>query len=299
MKKRYYLILILIFLVLLISIFYISQETTRRISTSEINKIRQEMKACGFGIFGVGAAQSDSIQFLPDPQNQLGCVAKFTVRPGDLVNRGNRAEINRNFLDPPGSEVWYSWNFLIPNSYIDTTFFNQDTNKGNWVIIGQFHGEPDPNNFTQTSGRSPPISFGYAYFSKDDPGYDRATSIIKTQNAVGFIEGWDNQPVLALGYGTPSATIAYLPINKGKWYNVVLHVKWSQENDGFIEVFVNDVSMTQGKVYGPNMDNQIPNYLKVGMYREPSIPHTNSIYFSKISYGRTRPELSEKQWGIE
>lgn len=74
------------------------------------------------------------------------------------------------------------------------------------------------------------------------------------------------------------------PLARGQWHDFVLRVKWSDSDDGFVEMYHN------GKVALPKTAaaTQLPgqlNYLKMGLYRSREISQTASIYFDDVRMG--------------
>jgi len=67
----------------------------------------------------VEANQDDfkSIQVVTSPLDEDQYVAKITLRPGDIVNGGNRSELSHDNHDPYMSKVYYSWKFMFDPDY--------------------------------------------------------------------------------------------------------------------------------------------------------------------------------------
>jgi hypothetical protein len=80
---------------------------------------------------------SESIVLVKSPVRAGNYSAKMTVRPGEYVHHGNRAEITHNLDDPPGTVGWYGWSVLIPEDY------PMDKDPSHWQIITQFHDQPN------------------------------------------------------------------------------------------------------------------------------------------------------------
>lgn len=87
---------------------------------------------------GKEAARDDSIQIVTDPVRSGRYAARFTVRAGERVSNGNRAEVFHDNGDRAGSEVWYRWSFLIPDDFVDVEWKPKL-----WQCIGQWHDQPD------------------------------------------------------------------------------------------------------------------------------------------------------------
>lgn len=223
----------------------------------------------GIGAWGKETARPDSAQIVTSPVRKGHYAVKFTLRPDDIAAKKNRAEltIKDKFIEnfPPSSEAWYSWSFLVPEDYTDAP-------SDKFQIMGQWHHRPPPGEtfeyFERVYGRGggPPISINYGKKG--------------------------NQTGIALTYGATSPlvsgrTVAIHQIEKGQWIDLVFHIRWSTGNDGFIEAWFNGEPWTQGKVYGPNMYNEVPNFLKIGLYREFGIETTNSVYFDEVKIGES------------
>ena len=195
---------------------------------------------------------------------------KLTIHPDDITqvagkNKKNRLEVAYDNLDEEGSEIYYGWSFLVPKD----NKFKPEGGSG-FNIIGQWHDRPDKNKGEtreQTAGKNPPIAV--------------------------YMGTLNNQPGIRINYGlrdVNAGAVGDSPIELGKWNDIVFHIKWSQKEDGFVEVFHNGESIT-GKVYGPNMHNSVPHYWKTGFYRglvgDDSTPTTNSIYIDEIRIGHS------------
>ena len=94
-----------------------------------------------------------------------------------------------------------------------------------------------------------------------------------------------------------------MPVTKGTWTEILFHIGWSPGDDAFVSLWVNgepivarindtDLVLTDGeaKAFGPNMYNQAPHYLKLGIYRNPNFTSTNSVYFDDAWISPTKPE---------
>ncbi|MEQ8554276.1 MAG: heparin lyase I family protein [Cyclobacteriaceae bacterium] len=85
--------------------------------------------------------------------------------------------------------------------------------------------------------------------------------------------------------GSPYGTFE---IPYGEWFDVLIHIKWSLEYDGFIEMFVNGQPNTpyngvDNKVYGKTLKNTGANYLKFGQYTNSPTEGTDTIYFDNLN----------------
>lgn len=96
----------------------------------------------------------------------------------------------------------------------------------------------------------------------------------------GFDPSWDEVSIFALVYG--GETIALTAVQKDEWIRLKYHIKWSLEGDGFMQAWINEEPFTDGRVLGSNMLNKASHYFKFGLYRNPTIPFTNSIYYDSV-----------------
>lgn len=213
---------------------------------------------------GKEAARADSVAVVTGPVRSGRYAARFTVRPGERVSNGNRAEI---FTDPghqAGSEVWYAWSFLIPDDFVDTEWRPKL-----WQCIGQWHDQPDKSlgeTWANFPGRSPSIAVYYT-----------------SKNGKSAIEFWAG----TYGKDENQTIVARAPIVKGEWQDVMFHIRWSQGADGFVEPFLNGKPVIapdekEHRAYGANMWNAASHYLKIGLYRTSEITTTNSVYFDEV-----------------
>ncbi len=219
-------------------------------------------------------ARSDSIQVVANPVRAGRYAAKFTVRAGEIINNGNRAEIVRQNNDKAGSEAWYAWSFMIPRDFPDVEWKPKL-----WQCLGQWHDQPDPargETWDNLPSHSPSIAVYYT-----------------SKNGVSALEVW---------YGTyqkgeTQKIIATAPVRKGEWLDLMFHIRWSQGNDGFVAPFLNGKPLIAPdgschRACGRNMWNGVPHYLKIGLYRSSAITSTNSVYFDEVRIGPSRASVA-------
>ena len=202
--------------------------------------------------------------------------AKFTVSPDSYVNNGNRAELAFDQQIKEGEVTTYEYSVLIPSDYQDVNSLKAEDGKPNWQVLGQWHDQPDiclGETWNDLGSNSPPIAIYYSYLTKEDPEYLKILSGSEISEIYGADPNWDNVSVLTLDYG--GKTIAISQIEKGTWYRLKFDIKWSQGDDGHIQVWINDEPFSDGLVSGSNMHNAASHYFKFGLYRNPTIPYTN------------------------
>lgn len=222
-------------------------------------------------VWGCEIAGEDRLQLESSRVIEGMSSIKFTLHSDDFVNGGERAEISLIDSDPLCSEAWYRWSFMVPEEYIDTP-------DARWTLFGQWHDQPEEGqSWDDFPNHSPMIGVYYGHETTDDPDYG-----IKVY--YGLHE--NNRPVFDDGF----------TIEKGRWYTLKFHILWSRSDDGFIELWIDGERVTpyngtDYKLYGANMYNSAPAYLKLGIYRDPDVDTTNSIYYDDFRSGGSEAAL--------
>ncbi len=231
----------------------------------------------------IEAKHSTDIEISSDTFNQGSKSVRFSVSPDSYINRGNRAELTFDQMIKSGAETFYMYSLFIPDDYQDVGSIKADDGKPNWQILGQWHEQPDEclgETWDDIANNSPPIAIYYNYLTKSDPEYLNLLADPEFMNLYGVDTNWDDVSTLALEYG--GNTVAIHEINKGAWIDLKLHIKWSEGNDGFIQAWIDNKMLTNGIVIGSNMLNKASHYFKFGLYRNPTIPYTNEVYYDDI-----------------
>ena len=216
---------------------------------------------------------------------------KFTVQPGDISSNGNRSELSLfKSQDPQCSEAWYGWSMLIPIDYSPPT-----TGLG-FQTVGDWHSQPDPSNPNATPGQAPiGLNIVHANHISNTTGKD-----LLVMNSKRLVNG-----VIV------RQRVFEQEINFGDWNDLILHVKWSTQSDGFFEVWYRNVpdptnvtdSYTQlifsdtgtTRYEIPTIVNQIGNFFKIGLYRstEPEKSDTTGIvYYDEVRRGNSFTDVS-------
>jgi hypothetical protein len=262
-KRIFFIITIIIFSLLLVIILLSPNKPNNKISSSEIQSFSVGFESGEVLVEGLGyeAESPERFEIVSDVVRKGDYAMKVTLYPDDIAAKKNRVEFKRFNEDPEGSEGWYSWSFFIPEDYIDP-----DESLKYFQIIGQWHDQPPEGvSWNDFPSHSPPISVNYG-----------------TQ---------DGQSGIGIGYGiNGKETIGISEIEKGEWYDILFHVKWSQGEEGFAEVWLNGKKIAE-KHHGPNMYNSEPNYLKLGLYRKFGFETINSVYYDELRMGNTREEV--------
>lgn len=208
---------------------------------------------------------------------------KFTVSPDSYINSGNRAELTFDQQVEEGDETFYEYSLFIPHNYPDVNSMKDSEGIPNWQIMGQWHDQPDvcmDETWETHESRSPPIAVYYNYLLKTDPAFTDLLSDQETHKMHGVDTTWNEISTISLMYY--NKLIAISDISNGKWLRLKFHIKWSTNNDGFIQAWINNHEWTNNKVYGRNMLNKASHYFKFGLYRNPSIPFTQIVYYDDI-----------------
>lgn len=205
------------------------------------------------------AAAADRLTVVEEPVWEGRYALKATVRPGDLVENGARAEVVLSTIQDrayEGEELWYRWATYFPEDWVFNPY---------WHVFTQWHQGLDYGM------GSPPVAFcidkyGYLYLTHMSGYYDS-------------LQQW--------GAGTMWRT----PLVKGRWIEFLFHVKWSRSwTEGFIELWVDGVHVVP-LTYTANMDSDGLVYLKQGLYRNRATTITQTVYHDGMKIGRTREEV--------
>lgn len=206
-----------------------------------------------------------------------GGALSLRVRQGQLVNGGTRAELAFDAGDRAGTTAYYAWSLRLAPDWPDIDRVEDAAGRPNWQILGQFHDQPDCE-LGQTwedyegIGASPPVSVQYLWLTLEDP---RVRAVFET-GAASSVVGLDmsvlERPLLGLFVGVPLELRAVAPIDKDRWHDIELAIRWSQSDDGEVRFGVDgrDVATWRGR----NMVNAASHYFKVGLYRNPTSRRT-------------------------
>jgi hypothetical protein len=199
---------------------------------------------------------TDRITVVTSPVAQGRYALKATVYPGDLVNSGNRAElVLRNPMFRQGDEVWFHWFTMFPEDFQTTL---------DWVLWTQCHG----------SGFGFPITFNL---------HGNELNMRVMAHAYDAAGDWEG------------GVLWKAPLEKGKWMEFVLHVKFSDSDDGFVELW-KDGQLVVPKTNHPTLDPGDYCYLKQGIYRNKNISYPMTIYHDGMTVDTKRPEDVFAQW---
>ncbi len=189
--------------------------------------------------------------------------ARFEIREGDVqpLVIGYRAELHELlfYVAPMGSEQWYGFSTYIPPDWPELN---------NRTVISQFHATPDPGEVW----RSPPLAVRY---TDGNLTVDCRTSAEPIQDA-------NDGQVVEL-YTHPGS------FQKGIWHDWIFHVRWSYENVGFVEAWLDgdQVIDYQGPI---GYNDFLGVWFKWGIYRDDH-PVTQVLYHDEYRRGNSYDEV--------
>ena len=168
-----------------------------------------------------------------------------------------------------GKEYWVAYSFYI----------QQVPEK--WGLIHQNHAVPNNEDWSTTAG---PNGFS-----------------IKTENGNLVFTGSTNE---ALAYVKPSSGGAdwgeevyhQEPVKTGQWYDIVTHFKYSPDNTGFMEIWINGeqvVDYTGVTTYAVDTAGDLRatyNYLKLGLYLGGA---NGEVYYDNVRIGDASSSYAE------
>ncbi len=207
----------------------------------------------------------DAVQSVSVPVRSGNFALKFHLRKNDPdVMGGRRAELALRPV-PAKAERWYGFSIFLPDTWAADPVTD---------IVAQWHEYPD---FSKgESWRSPPLFL----FTKDGSW------------RIGRI--WDPNPVTLKNTPGPGGGTERIDLGNyavGVWTDWIVHVKWSYQTDGLLEIWKNGNLVIQRT--GPNTYNdKVGPYFKIGIYKpdwkykpEKSTTETRTIYFDEVRIG--------------
>ncbi|MBN1509154.1 MAG: heparin lyase I family protein [Sedimentisphaerales bacterium] len=148
-----------------------------------------------------------------------------------------------------GKEYWYGFSVFLPDDYVPDKI---------WEIVAQWHGVPDLKEGEQW--RNPVMALS------------------TTAGRWGWVVRWDaKRNTFAGGKREYGGQREYDlgPYQKNLWTDWVVHVKWSFEPDGILQVWKNGEKVID--YTGPNAFNDARGpFFKMGLYKGWSRPETPS-----------------------
>jgi hypothetical protein len=186
---------------------------------------------------------------------------RFEVRPGDcystdctrspVYERNEFAQAANENVE--GDEYWYAWSFYVPANIPEAS----------WVFMGQFQQRSNWDSiwmFMKRAGQPFCAIFDW-----------RKNNHWDCSGSAGTYPLIDDSNFL------------------GKWHDVLVHAKWTQQNNGFTEIYIDGELVVNYNGYTRTAGNHDV-YFKYGIYRHGS-NQTSVVYYDEIRRGKTRNEV--------
>jgi hypothetical protein len=189
---------------------------------------------------GVDREASDRVAVVASGTAEGSHAARFTVKYGDLVNDGERAEV---VYSPEGGdgaegrERWYRWWTMWDRSY---------PSHPAWQLFTQWH-------HSGLEG-SPPLEL-----------YVRGEEVLLNTRPCSSCDA--------------TTRVLAAALERGVWHEFVLHVKWSSNpRVGFVEVWY-DGELVIPRGATATLFSRDITYLKQGLYREARTVPSNGVVY--------------------
>jgi hypothetical protein len=211
-----------------------------------------------------GGQESDQLQLVTSPVGQGRYAARFIVRPGDRFRKtnGERTEVVWHESDESeGDDYFYAWSTFFPSGWVPPAGFG---------LIFQVHAD---NPYSPVLAVNASDELKLMLWSGNVRETSRGVRF-EHQRQYTFLES----------------------IPKGRWIDLVLHVRYSRRPTGSIEVW----HRAQGEAFTKGVDLERletiqvdgktgrawSNYLKHGLYRKPD-SKTNVLYHDGFTRGKS------------
>lgn len=218
-----------------------------------------------------------------------GYVARIEVRPGDSAvgypdtERAMLMMGDGPQLSPVGSVRWYRFSIKFDES------FPEDQHTRGWCY---------------------PVSFGHVAADGTRPETMQASSMTRMgwtfPNNAGFSAGnwylmrwmYQNAPSPDPDWQTRTVPILEMPLDRGKWQDIKMEVKWSKGTDGYMRLWRNGQRMLfvdgSDTYPGQNVYDE-PEIAAVrpaqGIYRSPDPATVHVVWFSNFRMADTEDSL--------
>lgn len=215
-------------------------------------------------------AKSWSFQEVTDSNEAIRAgwkAQRFEVRPGDcferdclrspIYERNEFAQASNENLE--GDEYWYAWSFYVP----------ANIPQAGWVFYGQFQQHHNFDSIWMFMKRS-----GQPFCAVFDWTKNNMWNCYGQKQTYPLIDDADFA---------------------GRWHDIVVHAKWTQQNNGFTRIYVNGELKVDYTGYTRTSGNSDV-YFKYGIYRHGS-SQTSVAYYDEIRRGKTREEVDIRLMG--
>jgi hypothetical protein len=218
-----------------------------------------------------------SLEMVKSPSREGDYATKITLNRTDPdVKSSKRAEL-RLKSTKLHNHYWYTFSTFFPNDWKASSAK---------VTFAQWHCVPD--KLLGESGRSPPLSISVVNEELKIVLYWDSTKVNKSV----FYRSNNEVPIWSG------------PLLRGQWIDWVVHVRWSYQEDGFLEIWQNKNLVAQRS--GPNTYNDwLAPYFKIGVYipswknskpNQKDEVNTYSVFFDAINVreGKSFPFKTSK-----
>ena len=221
---------------------------------------------------------SHSAQIVTSPVRGGSKAARYELRYADPKHDSARSERiykgNSRIGKVGGPDEWYGFSIYLPPDYEIDDDPHRWKGLGKGEIVAQWHSTPDPGEISP----SPPLAL------YTDLGKWKFTSV------------HSSNPILTSNNGT-WVFLWEAPYQRGVWTDWVVHVKWSYQSNGFLEIWQNGKKVVDYK--GPNSYNDKGNnYFQWGIYKAhwnkgPSHVTRRIIYNDELRIGDSTSSYNE------
>ena len=230
---------------------------------------RGDFESGGLAAWTGDLPRPESVEMVTEPVRQGRYAVRVTLAPGDRASHKERTELRladrslERTHAGEGRTVWYGWSMLLPEDHADPP-------GGQYPILAQWHHRP----------AGPSRGAGPAHVTGPPP------------LALYLVSGAGKQSLVLIGQETPDALprrLAERPIARGRWIDLVVQVRWSAGDDGFVAAWIHGEPFTDGRRHGPTLYNPAGNYLRIGYYRGKGGTTTNRVYYDELWMGERGP----------
>ena len=214
-----------------------------------------------------------SVQAVSDVQKDGQDSLRFETRPGEVwINYRFiptfRAEVATEEFAPIHSVKWYAFSLQLPANFPAVPVKDSDDQ---WLCLAQWKFNEFFNGSTHKAGSRPGLHFGYRTRSTDHKNRFEIEVLHSNPDAR---DGADAEAVFKE---------KHFPL--GKWNDFVVQAKWSDNQDGFVNIWWNGKQIVEYRgpvgyelVNGPEF--------KFGLYHSDS-DQTLVAYFNQVKSGDT------------
>lgn len=204
----------------------------------------------------------DRLERVLDPAGSGKWVGLAELHTGDVQTHGGRRSEISAFLDPVGSERWYSWGYYLPETW--------EYGKGD-TVIAQIHSVPDKG---ESGWRNPPLAFFVT---------EGELRLVNAYDSDDITSPLSRKPIAGLDFERRELTS--WKAEPETWTYLDLHVKWAADNTGFLELWKDGVLFFQEDNQANTFDDEAGVWFKNGIYDVASSSEFISAYSTGVLIG--------------